>query len=1767
MALGPPQCAVNMEQRLAALRRDQEIDGLRVYLIKYNLFPRNRDPENSPIRVEELKELVKHWKLHRSRGFWRDHPEKDDLVRALLQHIRSEAANKKRRQEAQEKYGRKSGATAGQGGAGGAGGGATRVGSGEMSDGAKHNFSMILNGGKDTGGESSGGGAAGSGEDGKPASVLARHVGGDLFYQRGDYDDGMIYLSRVDKSRFASDDEDPRTALLTTAAPTATPLDHLVHVGGRKDKPASSSSPLTLSHVALPPSNNASGVPSPHAGLHSPSVASLTKELKFKCVEGLYNMSLYVGFEAQMLREGALTTLATASLKSDDVALRVLTAATLLNLTASSRELHAKLVDDGALAALLELAHSPQASVKTAVARALLRLTRDESHHFRLVHEGVVVALTQLLAALPHDDGHKQRCGHALVNLAGIPRAVTCDVMVTTLVALAKSAAQVGATAMLEGVARALVNLSILPTTRGAMVEEGALSALSVLAAAKHLPLSERVAHVLGNCAAVRTNQELMVKYGAATLVADLLDFVATQRAALKKELEGSGGDPETLQAIESMRTTLRLIRRHGANVLAHLCCNAKLSGRLVAAGVVPRLLGLWARGRDELDAETEKFCVISVANLALDDRSRPALVQDGAAPLLLALLQESDGDLVEDEARTLLKLDGVTALSNLMLHPKNFTKMVDAGVVPALLMRLRRSGANASMRRACAYAMLTLAQDAVMKTKLVDATGQDPDAPGAVPTMLAFASSQLADAELCSVSLAFFHHLSTRHENLDVLFDEGTVGLLVRVLQKPMSTGVLQLWQPAMATLAQLATHKTKRATFLEDGVLEAMQHALTAAQGDALKRLDATGDALLVQTQFAAAQILCRLQELCCGSATKKDMEVPAFFTSLLLLTTQSSAKNSRRQRRQVATQHRTVLRCALAISRCTTSSPRGLKTLSRHPDFPPALNGVMRTGLHEAQVCAAVALCNLASAGTSLPRVWRDATPDDFIVIALLRLNRDETKEICATALFNLLTHEASRETLVKDGALYALLQLASRLENSDEVRDLALRALYNLSLGGSQQQLLLDMEIVRALGAMYSPSTFSTEMKRLLCGILSNLSAVRGHERQLLLEGAMAVLRPLAKVRDPETKAYAANILYNLSCCEEVVVLLVRGGAQGGAPGGAASSEDMSGSIVTLLIALLKSENRDVRRYAALTLANLSGHPLALAALSGDGEPTVVVVLCDVLKRTMASCVETSVACVFALRNLLTRSENQQRFVLVDGVGTLAAILASDAMQSEARTLLVATELVCGLATTVDGPGADERLAKDGIVRALLSVAKGSTSGATAMPILTSLSKLSTNVKCHEVLLRDGALDAAVLLAKITDSNSSHVQAFKGLVGVKGEEFCHHCVILLRNLVHQGSGDAEDLESSVKGQWLVGQPALVPMLLALAQSSSAETRENVVVALHNVARLRRCRLQLLKHDGVKGILRLATSATSAVTRHLCGLTLQLLSKQGDGDDPHLATIKQEGIVAAIAMIADTHHAHDLPLLAVKAIRAVEFPRPVAKPSTQLITTGHAPVAQRGAPPDWAKVTITTMAPWPDLERLTAAVDLGNDDEVDGDDEYDGESDEESEEHKSKVPSSPGNSRLRVTPSPSSSSSTLSSFTASVTIPRTCSTDTVLGTFQLLEDESLDKVRVNVDVELAAAAQRRTSSRGNAGVSGGLNELPVLHARPATAPEDEATLASTSTPPAKRSTLSLARADATSPVKSVSGVSTPKRKSRTLEPLPSPSRLGASTSTPVL
>jgi len=71
---------------LDELKRRNDLESLRRYLIMESCFPASKDPETSPITLEELKKLVRIWKLNERRNFWKTHSERDEIVSALIQH-------------------------------------------------------------------------------------------------------------------------------------------------------------------------------------------------------------------------------------------------------------------------------------------------------------------------------------------------------------------------------------------------------------------------------------------------------------------------------------------------------------------------------------------------------------------------------------------------------------------------------------------------------------------------------------------------------------------------------------------------------------------------------------------------------------------------------------------------------------------------------------------------------------------------------------------------------------------------------------------------------------------------------------------------------------------------------------------------------------------------------------------------------------------------------------------------------------------------------------------------------------------------------------------------------------------------------------------------------------------------------------------------------------------------------------------------------------------------------------------------------------------------------------------------------------------------------------------------------------------------------------------------------------------------------------------------------------------------------------------------
>ncbi|KDO35365.1 hypothetical protein SPRG_00214 [Saprolegnia parasitica CBS 223.65] len=1198
-----PRCAQNMEQRLAALRRDQEIDGLRVYLIKYNLFPRNRDPRNSPIRIEELKELVKHWKLHRQRGFWRDHPEKDDLVRALLQHIKTEATNKKRRQDAQEKFRKVNEVDEYQP--------STADLAQEENE---HSIQML--------------------SESAPPSM------GDLFYTRGQYDEGLIYLSRMDKSK-------QRQKLLNSQ----------------------SDSSLAKSVAATQHAHQLAKGLVANIEHEKDVSANFSRDMKLKCAEGLYNVSCYVNNELQMLAENAIPIL-TGLIKSpptiDDTHIRLYCAATLQNLT-THHAARTLMVEQGAIAALLELAHTNNGTTKLYCAHALYRFSGDEEAQCRLVHDGCVLVLLQMLS-LPNEE-IKELAMKSLINLSVVPRSTSSDTVMSALISLVKADRPDSNMVC----ARGLLNMSIMATTRANIVEDGALLALKILCSYRNVAVSQLASCVLCNLAAVRANQESMLKNGALAVLLELFNLPQFHRKPTP-ELESAPSfdyrrfyakrakmsDPNYIGNASMTGDELAIVDIHMqcATTLAYFSCNPKLQARVVGANFVPRLLLLLELKHDE----TTRYVSLSLSNLASHAASRVQMVQDGAVAPLIGLMSAPD---------MLVKQDCVVALCNLMLHPETYKEMVDDGVVPALVAYSEDD--HPEIQKSCAFALLSLAMDGSMKSKLVEQ--------GVIVALMNLADRCIKLPELRAACLCALYHLSMDGTNAIALFKEGTQSVAIAMLHEPIQDKQAaslshRMFMHALALLSNMANHEASRHILVDDGAVDSVLHFI---QVNSVVK-DKASAALLARAQAYAASMLCKLADAA--------MEHAGYFTALLALASSPTIVTTSSNRTDLSGTI-TTLRCALAFANMSCSM-RGRRLLGKRGEVAAGLNAMMRTGHHETQMCAAIGLCNLAIERGSLKgRVWAESTVSDFIVVALLRVNSDKTKVICAKVLFNLLAHEDTREKLIVDGALYALIKLAKL--DMEDIRQLCLRSIYNISLEPAKVPRLVDMEIVRILSGMYAQD-YSKEMKRLICGILSNVSAVAGHELQLLHEGALSILTALVKTRDPETRVYCAHVLYNVTCNVDVRDLVLKD----------------DGHVIGLLISLTRAESKDIRRYSAGAIANLSAIRAGVDAMTRDA---MVPALCDLLQRL--SCDITLGLCVTALRNLMTEPANQLQLVACHGVQILSVLMAS---ANDADIGPACAELLCLLCRN---PGVEMDLVNDGIVRALHAIAKQQSAYAKAL----------------------------------------------------------------------------------------------------------------------------------------------------------------------------------------------------------------------------------------------------------------------------------------------------------------------------------------------------------------------------------------------------------------------------------------------------------------
>ncbi|RLN91692.1 hypothetical protein BBJ28_00022729, partial [Nothophytophthora sp. Chile5] len=777
------QSARHTNDLLEELERDKELDVLREYLTRFELFPRKRDPAAAPIRFEELKELVKHWKLHRQRNFWKTHTTKEDLVRTLYRHINTKIIPQEARDESQTNSGlaANSPMTSSPGIAPSAPVG--RRSSTVLIDSPRSKSIIGLRPTPPT-------------NRGPRSENVFGSYNGDLFGQRGDYEDGMIYLSRFRKpsNLMTSDGIVGLNGSAASSDITSGRHDKEQQQDEDEDEQESSAEALDVAH-------------------------SLSREIRLKqeCAFSIYHFTTTAGHERRMVAEGCMLALSKLS-NFEDLEVKRFCAAAILNLTYEPT-MNAKMADEGVLLVLLELAKAQHEEVRRHTSMALCRFSYERGGQLRLVQEGCVSAILSMLNV--PDLETKEACVKALINIASASGASVAESVVQILMKLAarKDPASV------RFAAEAICNLSLLSGPRAKVVEDGLLDTVCELAQQS------------SGGAGVGDIDGEPEDGGDAGAVRRYLATALCNFSGLPSNMErlSHGRILECLEDLLQCEKP-REVREMCAITIANISSHPSSLKNLALSDAVASLVELGAHRSSATVRENTALCL---SNMSATAESRALLARFGVVALLLRFLEDDE----DAEAGALAQQFAVLTLCSLLAHPAACVELVQSNV-PAALAKLATRTPHDRVREFCAVALFNvscektlhavLLQDDTIRAivRLCKRKGEAEDdgaAPG-TPAAVAAATTAVAPSTPAAASgppvvllrhqecaLGCLFNLSFGAESRAALLHADVVATLARLFHKPPARSD-ELLRQCAGVLANLSFDAEARARMVAD-------------------------------------------------------------------------------------------------------------------------------------------------------------------------------------------------------------------------------------------------------------------------------------------------------------------------------------------------------------------------------------------------------------------------------------------------------------------------------------------------------------------------------------------------------------------------------------------------------------------------------------------------------------------------------------------------------------------------------------------------------------------------------------------------------------------------------------------------------------------------------------------------------------------------------------------------------------------------------------
>ncbi|KDO29401.1 hypothetical protein SPRG_05938 [Saprolegnia parasitica CBS 223.65] len=586
------QAARHTQELLQDLERDKELDVIRVYLTRLNLFPRQRDPKAAPIRSEELRDLAKHWKLHRQRNFWKNHTTKEDLVRTLYKHINTKVLpNEKTPLQPEPPMSPTPPLMAPVAPA------PTRpYSAGATESPVKRRISRFN--------------TVPDAHKGVRVDQALDPYGGDLFGQRGDYNSGMIYVSRLAKPEKPSAVEAELQNLLD------------------QNKPATFAPEMeTLDEDAV----------------------RRERRLMAECACSLYQLTLEPGHENSIVLEGCVPAIVQLC-NYDDLDVKKFCSATIVNVSVDPN-LCPRMIEEGVLGGLMELAKVQQEDIRRNAAIGICRISYERQGQHRLIQEGSVPALISMLNNTDFET--KEACVKTLVNIASFSGGNVSESVISTVIRIAakKDAAYD------RFIVETICNLSLLTGSRMKAPDDGILDPIPSITQSCHdSRVQTMIAMALSNFSGIDTNHHLLATPSlllaldtllsrdddtiiemATTAIANL----STTRDAIAMLAES----PLPLRLITTGYNPGRAIQENVSLAIANMALSDEAHRLLLMRhGLVPLLMQLFT----ESSIQTRYNAMVALCTLMQHESSRAEIIARDVIHYVIALGTTGDHKLRE---------------------------------------------------------------------------------------------------------------------------------------------------------------------------------------------------------------------------------------------------------------------------------------------------------------------------------------------------------------------------------------------------------------------------------------------------------------------------------------------------------------------------------------------------------------------------------------------------------------------------------------------------------------------------------------------------------------------------------------------------------------------------------------------------------------------------------------------------------------------------------------------------------------------------------------------------------------------------------------------------------------------------------------------------------------------------------------------------------------------------------------------------------------